>query len=233
MSLWVLGTDTEVGKTVVSSLILARYGRELPLAYWKPVSTGGHVDRDLATVRGRLDDSVLFLPELHLYDPPVSPHLAARLAGSRIEPDEIVETLERHLREQADRALVVEAAGGVLVPLNDEGALTIDVVARSRLPAVVVARSTLGTINHTLLTLEALRAREVPVLGVVLNGPQNPENLRAIRDFGHVEIIAEVSELGEDRSPTPAEIRAAARDFDSRELLAPALTAPDSAPPPS
>ncbi len=85
---------------------------------------------------------------------------------------------------------MVEGAGGVLVPLNDRDMMT-DLVARLGLPVLVVARSGLGTINHTLLTVEALRHRRLPVLGVVLNGPRHPENRAAIEAFGRVRVLAE------------------------------------------
>ena len=229
MSLWVLGTDTDIGKTVVSALILNRYAPSGPIAYWKPVSTGGDDDRDRSTVSGWLGDStdrpVEVLDEVYLFDPPVSPHLAARLAGTNIDTDTILAELVRHAMEDRDRTLVIEAAGGVLVPLTDDGSMTIDVVAASALPAIVVARSTLGTINHTLLTLEALRGREIQIAGVVLNGPQNTENRRAIERFGGVDVIDEVPPLGAEGSWSASreDILRAAEDFDPDGLLAPYL----------
>ncbi len=127
--------------------------------------------------------------------------------------------------EDRDRTLVIEAAGGVLVPLTDDGSMTIDVVAASALPAIVVARSTLGTINHTLLTLEALRGREIQIAGVVLNGPQNTENRRAIERFGSVDVIDEVPPLGAEGSWSASreDILRAAENFDPDGLLAPYL----------
>ncbi len=87
MTFWVLGTDTGVGKTLVSALILNRYGLNCALAYWKPVSTGGHSDRDRKTVDGWLGVPVPLFEESYLFDPPVSPHLAARLSGAQISPE--------------------------------------------------------------------------------------------------------------------------------------------------
>ncbi len=220
MSFWVLGTDTDVGKTIVSSLILLKYAHRCPIAYWKPVSTGGLSDRDFSTVKGRVQERVLFLPELYLFEEPVSPHLAARLEGQRIQPDMILEQLVHHGLNHKDHNMVIEAAGGVFVPLNDDGAMSIQVVAESTLPAIVVARSTLGTINHTLLTLEALRQRSVPILGVVLNGPFNQENRSAIHRFGKVEIISEVPWVESEDLEKNATLEKLAEDFDPKEILA-------------
>lgn len=227
MSLWVLGTDTGIGKTLVSALILHRYAAAGPIAYWKPVSTGGDEDRDRSTVIGWLgapaDPPVAVLDEIYLFDPPLSPHLAARLGGVSIDSEAILAELVRHATDDIDRNLIIEAAGGVLVPLTDDGVMYIDVVAASALPAVVVARSTLGTINHTLLTLEALRGRGVPIAGVVLNGPPNPENRRAIERFGHVDVLSEVPPLAAgngSRAPSRAQLRRAAASFDPDGVLA-------------
>jgi dethiobiotin synthetase len=100
---------------------------------------------------------------------------------------------------------VVEGAGGLLVPLNDE-ALVIDLIARLQLPVLLVVRSGLGTINHTLLSLEALRSRQLPILGVVINGPRNPGNRAAIETYGRVPVLAELEPL---ESITPGSLRGA------------------------
>ena len=186
--LFVTGTDTEVGKTIVSALICARYKDEVPLAYWKPIASGSVEGRDVLTV-GELSGADT-IDEHILLEEPLSPHLAARLENQVIDPAEIVRQLRRHL--EGERALVVEGVGGLHVPLTDDGVLLSDIMPRFGLPAVVVARSTLGTINHTLLTLEALRHRRIDIAGVVLDGPPNPENRRAIREFGDVEILGQL-----------------------------------------
>lgn len=188
---FVAGTDTEVGKTIVSALICARYKDEVPLAYWKPIASGSIEGRDVLTV-GELS-GVATIDEHILLEQPLSPHLAARLEDQAIEPEAVVRELRQHLA--GERSLVVEGVGGLHVPITDDGVLLSDLMPRFGLPAVVVARSTLGTINHTLLTLEALRARHIDIAGVVLDGPPNPENRRAIREFGEVEIIGQVPPL--------------------------------------
>jgi dethiobiotin synthetase len=123
------------------------------------------------------------VPEAYCLRAPLSPHEAARHEGVRIEMD--------RLALPARQRLVVEGAGGVMVPLDDEH-LMIDLIAVLALPALVVARSELGTINHTLLTLDQLRRRDCPILGVVVNGPPNEANCRAIADYGQVRVLAAI-----------------------------------------
>ena len=222
MSLWVLGTDTNVGKTVTSAVILERYVDAGPIAYWKPISTGGDDDRDRTTLSQWVDSRIAILEESYLFEPPVSPHLAARLANTQIDPERVLSDLVRHAMADQDRILLIEAAGGVLVPITDDGFLTARLVQESTLPAVVVARSALGTINHTLLTLEALRARQIEIAGVVINGPPNEENRRAIEKFGRVSTI--VLPALDNSPPLPENIRDTARDFDTEGVLAPYFT---------
>lgn len=219
MSLIVTGTGTEVGKTLVSALIAQRYGTRAAVAYWKPLATGACDGRDTDTVAALAAGRVVTLPECYVYDPPLSPHLAARQAGRPIDPLHLEQTFATHAR--AHRSIIVEGVGGALVPLCDDGYLLATFLQRLALPCVVVASSTLGTINHTLLTLEALRARGIAIAGVVLNGPENRENSRAIARFGEVRIIATVPPL----TPlTAARVATQAQQFDVAGVLAPHLT---------
>jgi dethiobiotin synthetase len=244
LGLAVVGTDTGVGKTVVCALLLAKYGRraetdsfardardrrgpkkkaERPasgprLAYWKPVSTGVERDRDALFIRTRAGDLADVIEEEYRFNPPVSPHLAARLVGEEIDLGRIREAWERHSSAR-DRALVVEGIGGLLVPLNEQGDLLADLLALLGLPAVLVARTTLGTINHTLLALEAMRKRKIVVAGVVMDGPRSPENLEAIERFGAVKVLSEVPPLVGGGNPSRAAIISAADAFDPRGEL--------------
>lgn len=196
MSLWVVGTDTGVGKSLVSALTLLRFQDVGQLAYWKPISTGGDQDRDLDRLEAWVGASGIdVLPETYHFEEPVSPHLAARLAGSSVDPLLVLEQLVSHGLAEPDRNILIEGAGGLLVPLNDDGEMLFDLVSESALPVVLVARSTLGTINHTLLSLAMLRSRNIEIAGVVLNGPKNQENRKAIERWGHVTIVAEVEPL--------------------------------------
>ena len=187
--LFVTGTDTGVGKTVVCSALMQRYRGEMSIGYWKPVQTGIEQDDDTAVVRELAECAAeeIFDKGVRLRNP-VSPHLAARLSGTTIAlPD--LEALADGLA--LDRTWIIEGAGGALVPLNDTDLMT-DWMSRLGLPVLVVARAGLGTINHTLLTLEALRRRSLRVAGVVMVGEPNDENRRAIEHYGRTPVFGEM-----------------------------------------
>jgi dethiobiotin synthetase len=179
--LFVTGTDTGVGKTVVAAALLYRFHAR----YWKPIQTGIESDDDTAEVRrltGKTDDR----GEGVRLRNPVSPHLAAKQAGIQIE----IETLTEWAADSQE-GWIVEGAGGVLVPVNETQTMAA-LIVRLGLPVVVVARTTLGTINHTLLTLEALRARSIRVAGVVMVGGPNSDNRAAIVRYGKTTVLGEM-----------------------------------------
>jgi 8-amino-7-oxononanoate synthase len=185
--LFVTGTDTGVGKTVVSAALMSRFRRRMALRYWKPVQTGIEQDDDTAEVQrlsGCSDDEI-FREGVRLRHP-VSPHLAAAWAGERID----VQSLSRLVRLMHPGRWVIEGAGGVLVPLNDSQ-MILDLIAALGVPIVVVARSTLGTINHTLLTIGALRARGLQIAGIVMSG-EEADNQRAIEQYGGVRVLGQM-----------------------------------------
>jgi dethiobiotin synthase len=186
---FVTGTDTGVGKTVVSAALMHRYRSNVPLRYWKPIQTGIEQDDDTREV-ARLAEchaDELFTSGVRL-PRPVSPHLAARLSGATIEIGPLVAAIEE---ERQQRAWIVEGAGGVLVPVNLHQMMT-DLIMCLDLPVVITARTGLGTINHTLLTLEALRRREIRVAGVVMVGDCDQENRTAIEHYGSVAVLGEM-----------------------------------------
>jgi dethiobiotin synthase len=181
--LFVTGTDTNVGKTLLSALLVAA----LDAIYWKPIQTGASEGTDRKTVMQWADIAEdRTLPESYCFDPPVSPHLAAEAAGVQINLSDVRQSA---LRSQ--RALVVEGAGGILVPINDSE-LMIDLARRLALPVVVASRTALGTINHTLLTVRALRAGGLAVRGVVMIGPPNADNERSIERYGEIPVIGRI-----------------------------------------
>ena len=188
--LFVTGTDTGVGKTVAAAALMHRYRGSAPLCYWKPIQTGIEIDDDTATVRrlGACADEEVFEQGVRL-PKPVSPHLAARWAGRRIDLAEL-----RGMLPRSDTSCIVEGAGGVLAPVNESQTMA-DWMACLALPVLVVGRSGLGTINHTLLTLEALRTRRLRVAGVVMIGEPNPENRAAIEQYGSVPVLGEMPVL--------------------------------------
>jgi malonyl-CoA O-methyltransferase len=190
--LFVTGTDTGVGKTVVAASLLHRYRAGRLLRYWKPIQTGVESDDDTTEVArlAECDERELFRHGVRL-PRPVSPHLAARLSGCTIDPDQL---LASYRRERDDARWIVEGAGGVLVPINDREMMA-DLMVRLGLPVVVAARTALGTINHTLLTVEALRLRELTVAGVVMVGRQDADACEAIERYGRVAILGQMPTL--------------------------------------
>jgi dethiobiotin synthase len=193
---FVTGTDTNVGKTVIAAWLVARLGAN----YWKPVQAGNHPETDAEIVRRLAEvDADRIMPEAYLLDEPIAPHEAARRAGIAIE-------MHKLNLPTSDRPVVVEGAGGLMVPLN-ERAFVIDLARELELPVVLVTRSTLGTINHTLLSIEAIRRRGLPLAGVVVNGPETPHNRAAIERYGQVEIIAEIPWLDQVTPETLREIQ--------------------------
>jgi malonyl-CoA O-methyltransferase len=188
--LFVTGTDTNVGKTVVSATLMQRYGRDARLRYWKPIQTGIEQDpggNDTAEVvrLGECQPDAVIEAGIRLQRP-LSPHLAARLSGIVIELQPLVD-----IAAGARRTLIVEGAGGVLVPVNERELMT-ELMSRLGLPVLIVSRSTLGTINHTLLTIEALRRRSLAIAGVVMVGPPDADNREAIEQRGGVHVVGEL-----------------------------------------
>ncbi len=200
---FITGTDTGVGKTVLSALLCAA----LDASYWKPIQTGTEVDSDSETVRSLAGlPAEKSLPEAYRFAPAVSPHLAARLAGVRIDLARI-----KLPASAGDAPLIVEGAGGVLVPLN-ERELMVDLMRQLGLPVLLAARSSLGTINHTTLSLAALRSAGLTVAGVVMIGAPNVENRAAIEEYGKVRVVGEIPSLTEINRGTLLEIFAARFD---------------------
>ena len=171
----VTGTDTGVGKTVFSAALT----RALGACYWKPVQSGLESETDSQCVQ-RLGDipSHRILPEAWRLATPVSPHRSAEIDGVRIDPAGMEPPITK-------TPLVIEGAGGLLVPLT-RGALFADVFARWQFPVILCARTALGTINHTLLSLEALRQRRIPILGVAFIGHAEAGAESVIQEIGQI-----------------------------------------------
>jgi dethiobiotin synthetase len=211
--LFVTGTDTGVGKTILCATLLRRYRHAARLRYWKPVQTGIEQDDDTAEVR-RLAAATgtEILDEGVRLKHAVSPHLAAKWAGEPIE----LQRWQPMIGEGDGTSWIVEGAGGVLVPLNDSKSIA-DLIAMLGMPALIAARSGLGTINHTRLTVEALRSRSIIVAGVVLIGEANADNAEAIERYTSVPVIAQMPRFD---PLTPESLGAwAATCFDPQERL--------------
>lgn len=201
-ALFVTGTDTGIGKTLASAALC----RCLGAAYWKPLQTGtadGDDDtREVARLAGL--SPAHFFPPARRYADPSSPERAASLEGQRVSVSDIVALLP------PVRPLVIEGAGGVMVPINEQETM-LDLMTALNFGVVVVARSGLGTINHTLLTLGAIRSRGLEVHGVILSGPPAPHNAEAIARHGGVKILAQFPVLDE---VTPARVAQLAGTLD-------------------
>jgi dethiobiotin synthetase len=202
----VVGTDTGIGKTVFSAALAGALGG----FYWKPIQAGLNEETDSLTVL-RLSGlpAERVLPEAYRLKTPASPHLAAEIDRIVIDPEALG-------LPDTNGPLVVEGAGGLLVPLTRDVAY-IDVITQWRAPVVLCARTTLGTINHSLLSIEALRARGVTMLGIAFIGEENAESERIIVDMGKVRRLGRLPHLAPLTSNT---LRAAfARHFNVDDFL--------------
>jgi dethiobiotin synthase len=181
-ALFVTGTDTNVGKTVLSSLLVAA----LNGTYWKPIQTGSSEGTDRQQVMQWVDiPESRTVAECYCFEPPVSPHLAAEAAGIAIDLGNIQPP------PVSAPPLIIEGAGGVMVPINDSD-LMLDLMVKLGAPVVVASRTALGTINHTVLSVRALRHAGVCIKGVVMIGDENTDNERAIERYGAVPIIGRI-----------------------------------------
>ncbi|MBI1192896.1 MAG: dethiobiotin synthase [Bacteroidetes bacterium] len=179
-ALFVTGTDTGVGKTLVSAILV----KALSASYWKPVQSGLDDGTDTSLVQTLCGEGTHCFPEAYRLHMPASPHAAAAAESKRIALADLVLPL-------AAGPLVVEGAGGILVPLNDEE-LFADWVQQQGLPVVLVSLNRLGSINHTLLSVEALMNRHLDILGIVFNGDEVPATERFILEYTSLPMLARV-----------------------------------------
>lgn len=179
---FVTGTDTDVGKTFVSAILV----RGLCARYWKPVQTGSASSGDRKKVLEMAGFGEDFsFRERFFFPDPVSPHAAAEAMGVSIRPEDFV------LPETGEAFLVVEGAGGVLTPLARDFFMA-DLIRSLDLPALLVTRTGLGTLNHTCMSVEVLRNRGIPVLGLVAVGKEHAQNLRDLPRLTQVPLLAHI-----------------------------------------
>jgi dethiobiotin synthetase len=177
----VTGTDTDIGKSVFSAALVQALGAK----YWKPIQSGLEGETDTAFVERMVPGSTL--AEAWRLVTPASPHLAAEIDGVEIDPDALTPP-------DVDAPLVIEGAGGALVPVT-RAVLYADVFARWQIPVIVCARTALGTINHSLMTIEALRTRGVPIHGVAFIGDAVPDSENTIAAIGNVGRLGRLARL--------------------------------------
>ncbi len=187
MNIFVTGTDTNVGKTVVSATLCLK----LRWSYWKPIQTGAMSETDTEWIK-RMCPHIRIESEAYRLMNPLSPHTAARLESTEIDSPSITE------RSKLLHQTIIEGAGGLLVPIRPK-VLQIDLIQAMNVSTVLVARTNLGTINHTLLSVEAIRSRGISFLGIVFVGDTNLENQQSIVEYaeapvlGHLPILSPLS----------------------------------------
>jgi dethiobiotin synthase len=195
--LFITGTDTDVGKTIVSAGLCMAW----PAHYWKPIQAGySSIINTSNSSEPALTKKILpgtdnelisrFIPEQNIYPSsytlknPLSPNQAAKIERVHIQKEKIN-------YPECSSNLIIEGAGGALVPFNEREDMT-DLMKKMDCPVIVVARSTLGTLNHTFLTLAVLRAKNIPVLGVIMVGPPHPNNKKDIEEKGNTSVLLEL-----------------------------------------
>ncbi|RAV29531.1 dethiobiotin synthase [Sinomicrobium soli] len=179
---FITGISTEVGKTVVSAMVVEALGAD----YWKPVQAGDLDESDTHKVSGLISNTKTKMhPNAYALHTPMSPHAAAGIDGVHIEAGTISEP-------RTDNHLVIEGAGGLLVPLNEKE--TIADLIRPDYRVLLVSRNYLGSINHTLLTVEALKRRNARIAGIIISGAENPSTESVIEKMGGVHIVFRIRE---------------------------------------
>ena len=174
------GTDTDIGKTLISSFFV----RGLGSFYWKPIQSGIGIETDSEAVyRLSKISKKKILKEAYIFNEPVSPHWAAEIDQKIIKRESL--TLP-----EVNGSLIVETAGGLMVPLTRDF-LQIDQIKHWDLPVILVCRSSLGTLNHTLLSIEALKKRKIKILALIINGKKHLDNPKTLSEFSGLPIIAE------------------------------------------
>lgn len=158
----ITGIGTDIGKTVVSAILT----QTLKASYWKPIQAGELENSDSIKVKQWCDDSVSILPEFIQLKNPLSPHIASEMEGIQL-------SLNDFSIPEVNGNLIIESAGGLMVPINNEGLLFIDLIQKWNLPVILVSKHYLGSINHTLLSAEILKSKNIKVEGIIFVGDEN------------------------------------------------------------
>ncbi len=204
----ITGTDTDVGKTVFAAMMTIA----LDANYWKPIQSGlENIDTKTVQRLSALPDE-RFFPERYLLTEPLSPHRSAEI-------DEVEIDVESFILPESENPLIIEGAGGLMVPLTRKN-LQINLFERWGLPVILCARTGLGTINHTLLSLEALWARKIPIHGIAFIGDDNPDNIRTIAEYSGETILGRLPMLEELNAQVLQ--KAFDENFNAKDFFAPA-----------
>jgi dethiobiotin synthetase len=173
VSIFIIATGTDVGKTITSSAIMVKYGEVKNLFYWKPIQTGNESNSDTKFLEDNLGDSRRLMDPAYAFSHPSSPHFSASLEGREICREYLNSVWERNesLVLQSSGSLLIEGVGGLLVPLNEEF-LLLDWIEETKLPVLLVVSTEMGTINHSLLSIETLKNRKIPIIGFIGYGQE-------------------------------------------------------------
>jgi len=180
MNLFVTGIDTEIGKTIVSSILVESLGWN----YWKPVQSGELDNSDTHKVERYTSKEVTFYPEGFRLNNPLSPHASAKIDGVEIQLSDF------ELPQQND--LIIEGAGGLMVPLNEKGDYVADLIPDCNAEVILVVKNYLGSINHTLLSIDYLKQRNISIKGIIITGDANIESETVIQSNTGIRILHHV-----------------------------------------
>jgi len=203
--LFVSGIDTEIGKTIISAILT----EALQADYWKPIQSGDLDNSDTHKVQGVVSNNkTKFHQEAYRLHTPMSPHASAEIDGVQIELDKIN-------IPSTDNQLIIEGAGGLFVPLNNKDTI-LDMIAKLEVPVLLVSKHYLGSINHTLLSVNALKNLGIPIAGIIFNGAEKPSTESIIKEMSSVPIIGRIDPMNVINSNT---IKKAANNLDLRRLI--------------
>lgn len=177
----IAGIGTEIGKTFISSILT----EALQADYWKPIQSGALDFTDTDMVRSLISNSkTVFHPETYRLHQPMSPHAAAAIDGVEIE-------LSKFQLPQTDNHLIIELAGGLMVPLNNNET-NLDLIKRLAIPVILISKNYLGSINHTLLSIEILKMNNVPIKGLIFNGEPNESSEDFILNYTKIDFLGRI-----------------------------------------
>lgn len=183
-SYFITGIGTGIGKTIASAVLTEKLATD----YWKPIQAGDLDQSDSLMVKSLLSNAISKIhPEQYRLNHPLSPHLSAKLDGITID-------LNAFKIPQTNNSLIVEGAGGLLVPLNDQY-LIIDLIKKLNLQVILISKHYLGSINHTLLTINTLKQNHIPIKGIIFNGDENVESEKYILNYSKIENLGSIPTL--------------------------------------
>jgi dethiobiotin synthetase len=180
MKIFITGIDTNVGKTVVSAIV----ARALKMDYWKPIQCGDLKNSDTMVVKNLTGGLYRYFPETYRLKEPASPHLSAKL--EKVE----IKLADFHLPKSDN--LLIEGAGGLMVPINEDGDLIIDIARKFDTKVILVSKNYLGSINHTLMSCQLLNSYGLETIGIIINGDANEETEKIITEISGVPILGHI-----------------------------------------